>query len=168
MDKFQRRYLKHQEYKRSTLTGELKEPGFKESKGFLDVVRNRKSRRVYKKGINSRELKEVFDIADYSPSSCARKAIDIRLLDDDLSDLLVGARDWHKKGTVIGFFAKKEAYKSEWEQGFMPFLDAGIMAQTILLFCEYKKYKACFINPNTHGKYQSEDEIFCGAIAIGK
>lgn len=167
MDKYQERYLKHQEKKKSTLSGEIKEDNFKNSKTFLDVVKNRTSRRVYEKGITKDELSDVLDIASYAPSSCNRKGIDIRLLDEDLRDLLVGARDWHKKGTVIGFFAKLEAYKSEWEKDYMPYLDTGVLAQTILLYCEYKKIKACFINPNTHGKYKGED-LFCGALAMGK
>lgn len=167
-DIFQMNYLKHREYKRATLTGEKPEPEFKDVYTLPDIIRARRSRRVYNKGITKKELKEILAIVSYSPSSCNRKGVMCRELPKKLSNQLVGAINWHKKGTVIGLFADMKCYKSEWEKDYMPYLDAGVMAQTILLYCEYKKLKACFINPNTHGKYKSKRKRFCGAIAIGK
>jgi len=166
MDKYQKRYLKHRDYKGGTLKGEMEEPCFKDSKTALDIIKNRRSRRVYKKKISDRQLNKIIDISKYSPSSCNRKAIEVKKISNKLSNQLIGARGWHKKGTVIGIFADMKAYKSEWEKEYMPYLDTGVTVQTILLYCEFKKLKACFINPNTHGKYKGK-KVFCGAIAIG-
>lgn len=166
MDKFQTRYINHQKRKKNTLTS-LVEPNFKRSETILDVIKNRRSRRVYNRGILDNQLDKIIEISKYSPSSCNRKAVSVKKISSKLSNQLVGAIEWHKKGTVIGLFADMNAYKSQWEVDYMPYLDAGVMAQTILLYCEYKKIKACFINPNTHGKYNGKKR-FCGAIAMGK
>lgn len=165
LDKYQKRYIKHREYKKNVLQS-LTEPNFRQSNTALDVIKNRRSRRIYKKGINDKQKAKIIEISKYSPSSCNRKGVEIEIISKRLSSQLIGARGWHKKGTVFGLFADMKAYKSEWEKEYMPYLDAGVMAQTILIYCEYKKLKACFINPNTHGKYKGK-KVFCGAIAIG-
>jgi len=166
MDRYQQRYIKHQARKKDTLTS-LVEPPIAHSETTLDVIKSRRSRRVYKRGISKKELDRILKVSEYAPSSCNRKGVEVKELSKKLSSQLVGARDWHKKGTVIGLFADMKAYKSPYEQDFMPYLDAGVIAQTILIYCEYKKLKACFINPNTHNKYEGKKR-FCGAIAIGK
>lgn len=121
---------------------------------------------MFNKGISDNELNKVLSIAKYAPSSCNRQAVEIKLISKKLLNQLIGARDWHKKATVIALYADKKAYKSEWEKDYMPYLDAGVVIQTILLYCESKKFKVCFINPNTYGKYNGK-KIFCGSIAIG-
>jgi nitroreductase len=169
VDKFQKNYLRHQEYKKLTLTGKIKEPkliGYtrEEKKAVIKVIKKRRSRRIYNRGVN---ISSILKIAGYAPSSCARRGVEAKKLPIYMMNALIGAREWHKKGSVIGLYANPVAYKSEWEKEYMPYLDAGVMAQTILIYCEVKGYKACFINPNTHGKYKGK-KIFCGAIAIGK
>ena len=64
------------------------------------------------------------------------------------------------------FYANMDCYKSPYEKAFMPYLDTGFMAQNIYLACEVLGVGCCFINPNTHNKYESK-HLLTGAISIG-
>ena len=68
------------------------------------------------------------------------------------------------------------AYKSPVEKDFMPWLDIGVMVQTLLLATEYCNLGACYVNPNIKKEFTEHFKehfrpnvsfLFGGAIAIG-
>ena len=170
MDKFQERYLAHQERKNKILKEQIVVPSNKEiEKGFIGVlnaITNRKSRRIFRSKIGD-ELNTIIESANRAPSSCDRHGVYIKEAPEDLIPLLVGGKGWCDKGTVLAFYADMDCYKSPYEKEFMPYLDTGFMAQNIYLICEVMGLGCCFINPNTHNEYKSE-HLLTGAISIGK
>lgn len=171
MDKFQERYLAHQLRKKKIL--ETKEDVLPTEYGSHDfasvarVISSRRSRRIFKDKIDSNTIEIIKQFANLAPTSCARHGIYVVEADSELKSKLVGGKNWCENQTVLAFFADMTAYKSPYEQGFMPYLDTGFMAENIYLICEVLGLGCCFINPNTHNEYESED-LLCGAIAIGK
>lgn len=171
MDRFQKRYIKHQENKKKELetkkNTELKEYKDGIVKDLIDIMVYRKSRRIFKRKISINEIDFIIKTGETAPSSCNRHGIEIKEAPKKLIPLLIGGKGWCDKATVLAFYADMKCYKSEYEKGFMPYLDTGFIAQNIYLICEAKGLKCCFINPNTHNKYKSK-KLLCGAMAIGK
>jgi len=171
MDKYQRRYINHQERKKDILeNGEaVIKKCYSDSaiSDVLEIIKNRKSVRTFKSKISDETIEEIIKHANLAPSSCNRHGIDIVKAHKKLVPLLVGGKGWVKKCTVLAFYADPKCYKSEYEKDFMPYLDTGFMAQNIYLFCETVGLGCCFVNPNTHNKYKST-KLLTGAIAIGE
>ena len=170
MDKFQERYLAHQERKTKQLdNGDIQSSKFyttsKES--LSEVLEGRKSRRIYRGKLQKEDISVLIEKANLAPSSCNRHGVYLKEAPKDLIELLIGGKGWCNKGTVLAFFADMTAYKSPYEKEFMPYLDTGFMAQNIYLMCEVMGLGCCFINPNTHNQYKSE-HLLTGAMAIGK
>jgi nitroreductase len=68
---------------------------------------------------------------------------------DLLSGLLVGGAGWINRAKVILLLvADMVCYKNPVEKDYMPFLDAGVLAQTAYLSCEALNLGCCFVNPN--------------------
>ena len=174
-DKYQKRYIAHQKRKQKILlTGKEEKPFYEhtvgEYIGAMKIISERRSRRVYgKEKITPKELKLIKEFAGYAPSSCDRKAIKL-VIDKKGIETLVGGRGWVEKADkVIKIYADMVAYKSPAEVNFMPYLDAGFVAQNIYLICEILNIKCCFINPNHTGtEIEKEGMRFCGAMALGK
>lgn len=172
MDKYQKRYLKHQARKKNRLLfGEnLVEHKYSEyeKNTLLRIIKNRKSQRIFKSKLRQSEIDEIIRIANKAPSSCSRHGVSIQEAPAKVIKLLIGGKGWCDKGSVLAFYADIRCYKSEYEKGFMPYLDTGFMAQNIYLYCEAEGLKCCFINPNTHNKYKLKNKLLTGAFAIGK
>jgi nitroreductase len=162
MDKFQLRYANHQKRKAKVLAEIIEERHSDRQFGSIDI-----------------ELGPILKAINESPSSCDRKAIMTKVINDRddkaiLGGLLVGGVGWiHRAQYIILLFAQREAYKAGDEITFMPFLDAGVIVGQAYLAATANDYAICFVNPNVrenNKKFFEERfgrELFCGAIAIG-
>lgn len=164
MDKYQERYLVHQEKKGSQLT---------------ELIKKRHSDRVFtKKEIPLCHIHKILDNTKLVPSSCNRRAVKLRLVQyrDNkalLGGILVGGVGWiHRADKIFLVVADKKAYK----EGlfYMPFLDAGFLAYNVWLTCTELGIGCCFVNPNVRLRHKDillqfigAQEIFCGALALG-
>lgn len=173
-DIYQTRYLAHQERKKKLLAGEIKDIPFVEYNeddiySLNKIMRNRRSRRLFNGKIDNLEFELILEAISYTPSSCNRKAIEVVESKKGI-ETLIGGKGWVEKADKVLFlYANMSAYKSPNEIDFMPYLDAGFIAQNVYLICEALNIKCCFINPNHSGKEIERDGYrFCGAIAIGK
>ena len=165
MDKYQERYIQHQQVKKQIL---------------IDAIRKRHSDRVFSdKPIDEKTIGQIIDSANYAPSSCNRKAVELNFVkfrDNKalLGGILVGGVGWvHRADTIILLVANKEAYKENLD--YMPYLDAGFMAQNIWLTCTILGVGCCFVNPNIrdenkfilYDRFIKDHQILCGALALG-
>jgi nitroreductase len=176
-DIYQERYLAHQNRKKEMLTPNFKGKHKKHvgSPKFFDVIKARKSVRVFSgEPIPIPTLATLKTMAQFAPSSCDRhgvttKFVESRQTKSILSGLLVGGVGWiHRADVIILLIGDKNAYKSPNEREFMHYLDAGVLAQHIMLVAEALNVATCFVNPNVNAGISLEDnEIFCGAIALG-
>jgi hypothetical protein len=162
MDRFQERYLKHQNKK----------------KNLMELMARRRSYRFLEKGIDGKFYEELEGIIGLCPSSCDRKGIDIQWFDhraylELLSGVLRGGVGWAHRADKIGLlWARREAYKSPNDTPNM-YLDAGVILQQAHLFCEANDVGMCFVNPNVNSDevlklVTGQDDVLCGALVIGK
>jgi len=184
MDKYQARYLKHQERKRVLLSGKfdsvkVDKPDFSEV--FLRLVGQRQSQRFFSaEKISKKQLDYIKNVITNTPSSCNRQAIQIKIVKNieekkKLEELLVGGVGWISGADVILLLlADMSAYKSPAEVKFMPFLDAGFIGMSVYYASEALGLGSCFVNPNIREKDQKDfDKLFgkgyrfCGACVIG-
>jgi len=183
MDKYQERYLKHQESKKNMAATEEKTfYSDSEIAPLFDIMYNRRSQRLFNsEDVREEDLVTIINAANTAPSSCNRKAVELKVVEskesiEKLSNLLVGGTGWMKNANkVILLVANMVGYKSPAEVDFMPFLDSGFIAQNIYLACEAIGVGVCFINPNIrtenvsefNSSFLSEEHKFCGALALG-
>lgn len=182
MDKYQDRYLKHQERKRQSLTSTSGTEDFciysdHERMDFERIARNRRSQRVFNE--MEIEISPVLKMLEIVPSSCNRHAVYTKTITerddkDLLSGLLVGGVGWiHTAHTILLLFADLAAYKGVAE-GPLPYLDAGVIVQMAYLAAEVNNTGCCYVNPNIrdHNKdffmQRFGADLFCGALAFGK
>jgi len=175
-DTYQERYLAHIERKQRT----QRRPD--EARSFWDVLACRHSQRTFdERLIGADELERVYEAVRLAPSSCNRQAIVVQPVFAEtlavLEALLVGGRRWMDKASVgLLLFADMRAYKSPSEVDFMPYLDAGFVAQNVYLAAEALGIGACFVNPNIREENRAAFEErfnpaglrFCGAMALGR
>lgn len=165
MDEHQRRYEAHQKRKRATL---------------IDIMRTRHSDRMFDdKPVDDALIAELAEAAQLAPSSCDRHAIEaIAITGRDnkalLGGLLVGGVGWiHRAPTIILLMGDPTAYKAPGETDFMPYLDAGVMTENILLAATAAGLATTYCNPAVREQHRPffqaafGTEIFCGAIAVG-
>jgi len=183
-DTYQNRYLAHQKRKGEILksnygTDKFKKYNVKEQKTFIDILKSRRSQRAFNR--IPVEIEKILELADYRPSSCDRRSVEIKVITerndkDLLGGLLVGGSGWvHRADKVLLFCAWKEAYKSPAEKEFMSYIDAGVLAQTLYLICEALNIGACYINPNIReenkqffaDRFMEEGYQYVGCMAIG-
>jgi len=162
MDQYQHRYLAHQAQK---------------AKVLAEIIDERHSERKF--GDKLVDVDPILEALSKTPSSCNRKAVEFVVYSerDDkniLSGFLVGGIGWlHRANHVILLFAKREAYKAAGEIEFMPYLDAGAMAQQALLVASAFGYAACLVNPNIRDKHRQAfeslfgDDLLCCVVAVG-
>lgn len=183
-DKYQERYLAHQKRKAEILksgygTDQFKVYDEKEQEIFISVLKGRRSQRAFNRV--PVDIKPILELADYRPSSCDRRSVQIKVIEsrdekDLLGGLLVGGTGWiHRADKVLLLLAWKDAYKSPAEKEFMSYIDAGVLAQTLYLVCEALNVGSCYINPNIreenkeffHSRFVPEGFQYVGAMAIG-
>jgi len=118
-DRYQQRYLEHQQRKRTVLVGLLQE---------------RHSERAFADKPLGPELHAEFASAyERSPSSCDRRGVTYTTVTDRdrlelLGGMLVGGVGWvHRAPVVLLLFADLTAYKAPGEATRMPYLDAGVI-----------------------------------------
>ena len=103
-----------------------------------EVFKNRNSSRVFNG--EQVDLKDILEMVETSPSSCDRKGVSYKVIEDRadkdlLSGLLVGGVGWVNRADKIIFYIQIwKAYKSPAEKDFMPYLDAGVMIQSFYFF----------------------------------
>jgi len=166
LDGYQERYIAHQLRKKESL---------------INVMGARHSDRIFSgEKISDEEINIINEMIGLVPSSCNRKAVSIRYIDNRdqkalLGGLLVGGVGWiHAADKIILIIANMTAYKEN--LAYMPYLDGGIIAQQLYLTCTAINVKCCFVNPNireeNHRFFEDSfllyDEILLGAMAIGK
>jgi nitroreductase len=171
-DSYQVRYLEHQARKRRDI----------DRRKLPDVFRARHSQRTFNDAdVTEDELDEIYEAIRLAPSSCNRQAILVLPVRTDkekeyLDRLLVGGRHWVANANVILLlFADMIAYKSPVERGFMPYLDAGFVGESIYLAATALGVGVCYVNPNIRTEDREEFDklfnpsllLFCGAIALG-
>jgi len=166
VDSYQERYVAHQLRKNESLT---------------NIMKARHSDRIFSgEKLSDGEVETINEMIDLVPSSCNRKAVSIRYISSRdkkalLGGLLVGGVGWiHGADKIILIVANMVAYKEG--LAYMPYLDGGIIAQQLYLICTALNIKCCFVNPNIRQEnyqyfkdcYLSGEEVFLGAMAIGK
>ncbi len=183
-DKYQERYLAHQKRKAEILrshygTDQFKKYNEEEQKTFIEILKSRRSQRAFNR--EPVKIAKILELADYRPSSCDRRSIQIKVIEsrdekDLLGGLLVGGTGWvHRADKVLLFLAWKDAYKSPAEKEFMSYIDAGVLAQTLYLICEALNVGSAYINPNIraenkdffYNRFIDEGYQYVGAMALG-
>lgn len=184
MDNHQQRYLEHQNRKRQEINGGKSAPiiyySEDEKNALFSIIANRRSRRTFGGTVSPKDLMTIIRAGNAAPSSCNRGGVIIRtVVGNDikyLSDLLVGGVGWVENADVVLLLlADMVAYKAPGEDKYMPYLDAGFMAQNIYLAAEALGISACFINPNIrpenrekfYDKFVEDGFMLCGAMALG-
>lgn len=166
-DKYQERYLAHQQRKKQVL---------------MDIMEERHSnRRFSDKEVEQELIEELLSTKELAPSSCDRQAIlPVVVKDRDakslLGGLLVGGVGWiHRAPTIILLFADLVAYKAGDEYKYMPYLDAGCVIQQFYLAATSMGLHCAYSNPNIREdnkkffmeRFGDNNLLFCGAFAIG-
>ena len=165
LDKYQKRYLKHQEDKQKEL---------------IKIMKARHSKRMFsKKEVEQEKIDELLKVVDLAPSSCDRKAVKVKVITDRdqkalLGGILVGGVGWiHRAPAILLITADPVAYKAGDEIKFMPYLDGGVVAQQLALTATALGLHGCFANPNIrefnkdHYHKIFGPEILTMAFAIG-
>lgn len=185
MDKYQERYMAHQERKKRQLMYEglvsTRSGHPRHYSAFAELMQHRRSQRVFTSTPISDEA--IYDMIDdlrvFAPSSCDRKAVTAKVITDRadkelLSGLLVGGVGWiHRADKILVLLADPIAYKAPGELEYMPYLDAGFYAMLAWLYAEAKGWGCAYVNPNVRDQHKSflknktNGHIFCGALAIG-
>lgn len=177
----QERYKKHQAKKKQVLAGfRQKHKDNKKNPLFWDILKNRRSTRVYGNGqVDLEPIKKALNLV---PSSCDRMAISYEIVDDRtskslLGGLLVGGVGWiHRADKIILLYANSEAYRGIGEIDYMPYLDAGVVIQQIYLAAEASNIACCYVNPNVREEHKEvfnkffnkKGLIFVGSVAFGE
>lgn len=185
MDKFQERYLIHQERKKKIISGEVEQfVALKknENPNFFSVAGRRQSQRIFnEERILDDKLDLIKETIINTPSSCNRQAVQVKIVrssddKDRIEEFLVGGKGWINKANVIMLLmADMEAYKSPAEVDFMQYLDAGFIGMSAYYAAETLGIGCCFVNPNIREEnkekfekiFNKEKYKFCGAIALG-
>lgn len=166
MDAYQERYTAHQARKRQVL---------------IEIMRERHSNRMYlDKPIPADVLDDLAEIVKLAPSSCDRHGVQISRVVTDrdslalLGGLLVGGVGWiHRAPAVLLLHGDPKAYKAPGESTYMPYLDAGVIVQHLLLAATAHGLASAYINPNIRSFNQHYFDhvfgsgIYCGAVALG-
>ena len=183
MDEYQIRYENHQQRKKEILSNNYGDDKFKvytekEQETFLEVLEGRSSQRAFNK--EEIDIKPILEAMRTAPSSCDRRGVLHTVVTkrdekDLLSGLLVGGVGWiNRANTIILLKADMDCYKSPAEKDNMPYLDAGVIIQTVYLTCEVMNLGCCYVNPNvrehnqTFFKQRFGSDLFCRALAFGK
>lgn len=173
IDEFQARYLAHQSH-----------PGGKRDELIALVKERHSNRRFDDKQVEPALIGQILDTLRHCPSSCDRFGVRVKVVQDRddkalLNGLLVGGTGWvYRAPTVLMLFANRNAYKGGEngdEVNYNSYLDAGIMAQTVMLVATSLGLHTAFINPQVRSadrsyfyeRFGDEDLFFCGAIALG-
>ncbi len=164
-DIYQKRYLEHQARKKEVL---------------IEIMRQRHSDRMFGDSPPPGDaIADLMTVPSYCPSSCDRKAVHLRVVQDRdekslLGGLLVGGVGWiHRAHTIFLLFANPLAYKAGDEITYMPYLDAGVVIQQLYLTATSYDLACAYANPNIrdmnkqHFQKVFGSEIFCGAFAVG-
>lgn len=166
-DKYQERYLAHQDRKKQVL---------------IEIMQERHSnRRFADREVPQELLDELIATKNLAPSSCDRQAILPTVITDRdkkslLSGLLVGGVGWiHRAPVVILLHADLYAYKAGDEYKYMPYLDAGCVIQQLYLTATAQGLHCAYANPNIRDENKSffqkrfggDNLLFCGAFAVG-
>lgn len=182
MDIYQERYLAHRERKAESLAGKGAVENRVTEDSVFGAIRARVSQRVFNdKPVIPEGMVEIYESIRLAPSSCNRQAILIKtiVLDTDkhrLDNLLVGGKDWlASAGIILLLFADMAAYKSSAEVEFMPYLDAGVVIESVYLVATATNIGVCYVNPNIQGENKAKFDrrfnprglLFCGALALG-
>ena len=182
MDEYQERYMEHQDRKKKMLDSEPDGAkifyNISEILKILEIMENRRSQRNFiEKPIKEVDIEVIKKAVSYAPSSCNRQAVYLKEIEPyEFEELFVGARKWSLKANKIYLiFAAKEAYKSPNEKAFMPYLDAGFVAQNIYLISEVLGIGSCFVNPNIrqenvrkfNDNFNIDNDYICGAMVLG-
>lgn len=176
-DIYQQRYLDHIARKREALASRPILPT------FWSVLEARHSQRTFTdQPFDAETMSRIYQAIRLAPSSCNRQAILVRVIWDNsdlvaLGRLLVGGADWLAYAyVVLLLFADMRAYKSPIEKNYMPWLDAGFVAENVYLAAEALGLGCCYVNPNIRdeNKCAFTERFnmmlglrFCGAIALG-
>ena len=164
-DVYQQRYSEHQKRKRHEL---------------IEIMRYRHSDRMFSdRKIDQDDIDVILEAGSLAPSSCDRHGVRAVVVTGRnekalLGGLLVGGVGWvHRAQAIILLLGDREAYKAPREIDFMPFLDAGVMAENMLLAATAAGMASAFVNPNIREEHQPFFEsvwgldILGGAIAVG-
>ena len=180
-DVYQEYYLDHQRRKKRLLGGIS--TSCRAGRSLEEVLVERRSQRIFTyKRVDPEVVDFLLESAVHAPSNCNRQAVWLQPLSgrDDiwtLNTVLVGGRDWIGSApNVILLWVDMQAYKSQAEKSFMPWIDVGVMVQTLLLTAEDMNLGACYVNPNMKDAYVEafnnlfllkDSFLFGGAIALG-
>jgi nitroreductase len=184
VDVYQKRYLEHQARKKAQITqAQGSEPEPIGELGLLQIQGRRVSQRLFNsKPLPPEVVGRILSGALTAPSSCNRRAVKVKIVEDKatkefLSGVLVGGVGWiHRAHTILLLAADMDAYKSPGERDFMPYLDAGFMAQNMWLIAESQDVGCVYVNPNIRSEnihlfYErlnlKPGMRFCGALALG-
>lgn len=184
MDRYQERYIKHQEDKKLQLKSSygVDTPNLSNAYRiyYKTMIEHRSSQRNFNNEVVTlEELEYILSCVSNSPSSCDRFGVRIRVIDDRdtkqlLGGLLVGGTGWiHRADKILLLLGDNEAYKENLD--FMKYLDAGVMAMNIYMACEALGIGTCFVNPNIRDEHKdifrkiipNENLVLCGAMPIG-
>lgn len=165
LDHYQARYVAHQARKRNTL---------------LQIMWERHSDRMFTTTPVEGDMRAaLLEVVDLCPSSCNRRGVQPRPVDSRdelelLGGLLVGGVGWiHRAPLVLLLMADPLAYKAGPEAQWMPYLDAGVMVQQLLLRATDLGLASAYANPNiraqnlAHFRAMFGHHIFAGAVAVG-
>ena len=165
--------------------GTRRKPQALETKQVLNLMKQRRSRRIFENLPLTDEDKETITAAaQLAPSSCNRQTIDLIFVEDKklksfiASTIPGGFQFFDRAPCIIVFVSNAGDYRYP-DDRVVPFIDAAAAIENIYLICETMGLGCCWGSYNSFGSVMHENEVrrqlsipkthlIVGSLAVGK
>lgn len=155
------------------------------TQSLMKLLRERRSRRIFKQTTLSQEQKEkICEAAGYAPSSCNRQTIEMIFVEESelkkfIASTIPGGKEFFNYAPVIIIFISKAGDYKYPEDRAMPFIDSAAAIENINLICETMGLGCCWGSYSSFGSILKEKKVrqrlkipkeylIVGSLAIGE
>jgi nitroreductase len=143
---------------------------------LLDLMRQRRSRRLFAPGPLTREEKVALaEAASSAPSTCNRQTLQFLFVENEAEKVLLASTT---AGCILLVLADARHYRYP-DDRFNPYAEAGAAIQNIYLLCETMGLGCCWGSYTTFGSISAEPDVrrklhipdtllILGAVALGR
>ena len=167
------------------VSGAKRRPAPVTAADLLDLMRQRRSRRIFTQEPLTRKEKVVLaEAASLAPSTCNRQTLQFLFVENEAEKVLLastisGGREFFAgAGCILLVLADARHYHYP-EDRFNPYAEAGAAIQNIYLLCEAMGLGCCWGSYTTFGSISSEPDVrrelhipdtllILGAVALGR
>ncbi len=113
-------------------------------KDLVSVIKNRRSIRFWEETkISEQEIYKLLEPAIYAPSSCNRQPWQFNIVENNKTDVTLKFTSNYNMLSIAPYVIYLSIDRRFHPEKFAPAIDAGIVAQNLLLSLEYYGYSAC-------------------------